>query len=102
MWDLAKDKLVYADNIGAAISYVVRGAADLGFTAYSFAKSSEVIKFTSFSLIDVRLYEPIKQRMVLIKGAPHGAVELYQFMWGAQAKAILQRYGYVPPNFLLR
>ena len=97
LWDLAKDKLVYADNIGAATTYVMSGAVDIGFTALSLAKSSEVAKQTSLLLVDTRLYEPIKQRMVLIKGAPQESVSLYRFIQGPQAKSILQRYGYTTP-----
>ena len=97
LWDLAKNKLVYADNIGVATTYVISGAADIGFTAVSLAKSPKVEKETGFLLIDPRLYEPIKQRMVLIKGAPQEAVDLYRFMQTPQAKSILQKYGYTTP-----
>ena len=97
LWDLAKNKLVYGDNVGAATTYVVTGAADLGFTALSLAKSPELAKEASYIQLDSRLYEPIKQRMVIMKGAPQEAKDLYQFMQGAQAKAILQKYGYVTP-----
>jgi molybdate transport system substrate-binding protein len=97
LWDLAKDKLVYADNIGAATTYVMSGAADIGFTALSLAKSPEVTKQTSFLLVDTKLYEPIKQRMVLIKGAPKESVDLYRFIQGPQAKSILLRHGYTTP-----
>jgi molybdate transport system substrate-binding protein len=97
LWDLAKNKLVYADNIGLATTYVVTGAADLGLTALSLAKSPEVAKETSFLLIQPGSYEPIKQRMVVMKGAPPEALDLYRFMQGSQAKAILQKYGYITP-----
>lgn len=97
LWDLAKDKLIYGDNIGVATMYVVSGAADLGFTALSLAKSAEVSKDTNFILVNSKLYEPIKQRMVLIKGAPKEAVALYQFMQTPTAKSILQKYGYSTP-----
>jgi len=97
LWDLAKDKLVYADNIGAATTYVLSGAADLGFTTFSLAMSPELSQQTSFLLVDPKLYEPIQQRMVLIKGAPQEAVDLYRFMQGPQAKLILQKYGYSIP-----
>jgi molybdate transport system substrate-binding protein len=97
LWDLAKDKLVYADNIGAATTYVASGAADLGFTAFSLAKSPELLKQTSYVAVDTKMYEPIKQRMVLIKGAPQEAQDLYRFMQGPKAKAILQKYGYSTP-----
>jgi molybdate transport system substrate-binding protein len=97
LWDLAKDKLVYGDNIGVATTYVVTGGAELGFTALSLAKSPEVAKETSFILLNAKMYEPIKQRMVLIKGAPQEAKDLYQFMQGAHARAILAKYGYATP-----
>ena len=97
LWDLAKDKLVYADNIGAATAYVLSGAADVGFTALSLAKSPDVAKQTHFLLLDDGLYKPIKQRMVLIKGAPKEVVDLYRFMQEPQAKSILQKYGYITP-----
>ena len=97
LWDLAKDKLVYADNIGAATTYVASGAADLGFTAFSLAKSPELLKQTSYVAVDTKMYGPIKQRMVLIKGAPQEAQDLYRFMQGPKAKAILQKYGYSTP-----
>jgi molybdate transport system substrate-binding protein len=97
LWDIAKDKLVYGDNIGVATTYVVTGAAEIGFTALSLAKSPEVIKETNFILLNPKLYEPIRQRMVLIKGAPQEAKDLYRFIQGAQAKAILVKYGYATP-----
>ena len=97
LWELAKGKLVYGDNIGLATTYVVTGAADLGFTALSLAKSAEVSRDTNYLPLSDQLYEPIKQRMVLMKGAPTEAVELYQFMQGSTAKAILRKYGYATP-----
>ena len=97
LWDLAKDKFVYADNIGSATAYVVSGAADIGFTALSLARSPEVAKQTHFLVLDDRMYQPIKQRMVLMKGAPQEAIDLYRFMQGSQAKSILQKYGYITP-----
>jgi molybdate transport system substrate-binding protein len=97
LWDLTKNKLVYADNIGVATAYVVSGAADIGFTAVSLAKSPEVAKETNFLPLNPKLYEPIKQRMVLIKGAPQEVVDLYRFMQTPETKTILQKYGYTTP-----
>lgn len=97
LWDLVKDKLVYGDNIGVATTYVVTGAAELGFTALSLARSPDIAKETNYILPNAKLYEPIRQRMILIKGAPQEARDLYQFMQGAQAKTILSKYGYAIP-----
>jgi len=97
LWDIAKGKLVYGDNVGAATTYVLAGAADLGFTALSLAKSPEVIKQSNYLLLDSKFYDPIKQRMILIKGASPEALELYRFIQSPQAQAILQKYGYTTP-----
>jgi molybdate transport system substrate-binding protein len=97
LWNLAKDKLIYADNIGVATMYVASGAADVGFTALSLAMSRAVIKNSSYSLVNHSLYDPIRQRMVLMKGAPAEAVELYRFMQSPQVKSILNQYGYITP-----
>ena len=97
LWDIAKDKLIYGDNVGITSMYVVTGAADLGFTALSLASSAELTKDTNFVVLSQKLYEPIRQRMVLIKGALPPATMLYQFMQGTQAKLILRKYGYNTP-----
>lgn len=97
LWGLAKEKFVYGDNIGVATTFVITGAADIGFTAVSLAKATEVAKDTRYVLVNAALYEPIKQRMVLMKGASPEAQALYQFMQSTQAKSILQKYGYATP-----
>jgi molybdate transport system substrate-binding protein len=97
LWDVAKAKLIFGDNVGVATMYVVSGAADIGFTAFSLTSSPELSKEVTYTLIDIKQYEPIKQRMVLIKGAPPVAKDLYLFMQGQQAKAILQKFGYIMP-----
>jgi molybdate transport system substrate-binding protein len=98
LWELAKEKLVYGDNIAVATMYVATGAADVGFTALSLAKSGELSKDTNYLLVDDKLYEPIKQRMVVLKGAPQVASELYQFILSAKARDILVKYGYTVPK----
>jgi molybdate transport system substrate-binding protein len=97
LWDLVKDKLVYGDNISIATMYVASGAADLGFTALSLALAPGVAKETEYLVLNPALYEPIQQRMVLMKNAPRDAVALYQFMQSPKAKAILRSFGYQIP-----
>lgn len=98
LWNIAKDKLVYGDNIGAATMFVATGAADIGFTALSLAQSPQISKATSYIALSDKLYDPIQQRMVLIKGAPKVAVELYQFMQSTTARSILIEHGYIIPK----
>jgi molybdate transport system substrate-binding protein len=97
LWDLAKEKLVYGDNISIATMYVASGAADIGFTALSLALSPGIAKETQHLVLSSALYEPIQQRMVLMKNAPRDAVALYQFMQSPKAQTILRRFGYQIP-----
>jgi molybdate transport system substrate-binding protein len=97
LWELAKEKLVYADNVSVAAMYVLSGAADLGFTALSLARSPEIAKDANYITVDDALYKPIRQRVVLMKGAPKEALDLYVFLQSAVAKNILIKNGYMVP-----
>lgn len=93
LWDLASGKIVYADNIAMAAMFVTTGSADIAFTALSIAKSPSITKqISSLELKDG--YQPIKQRMVLIKNSTPDAIRLYEFMQASQAKKILMVHGY--------
>lgn len=97
LWDTAKTKLVYGDNISVASMYVASGAADIGFTALSLALSPDIAKETQYLILSPTSYEPIKQRMILLKNPPPVATALYQFMQSPKARSILQSYGYQIP-----
>ena len=97
LWDLAKDKIVFADNIAMAAMFVTTGSADMGFTALSIAKSPPVLKETSFIELSKMFYQPIRQRMVLMKTATPDAKKLYEFMQSSKAKTILRSHGFETP-----
>jgi molybdate transport system substrate-binding protein len=94
LWELAKDKLVYGDNISMPTMYVASGSADIGFTALSLALAPGIAKETEHLVLNPALYEPIRQRMVLMKNPPRDAVALYQFMQSPKAQSILRSFGY--------
>jgi molybdate transport system substrate-binding protein len=97
LWDLAKDKLVFGDNISITTMYVASGAADIGFTALSLALAPGIAKETQYLVLNPVLYEPIQQRMVLMKNPTPDAVALYQFMQSPKAQAVLRKFGYQIP-----
>ncbi len=97
LWGLANSKIVYADNIAMAAMFVTTGSADIGFTALTSAKSPVVARqISAVELNDG--YQPIKQRMVLIKNPTPDAIRLYEFMQAPKAKEILRSYGYSISN----
>jgi len=48
-------------------------------------------------VINDKLYEPIKQRMVLMKNPTPLAKEIYQYLQSAQAQELFIKFGYTAP-----
>lgn len=90
--DALKPKLVQGSSITQAFQFVETGAAELGFVALSQAKSAG----GSYWLVPASNHTPIDQQAVLLKtGAGNEAARAFlAFLKGAEAKAIIRRYGY--------
>jgi molybdate transport system substrate-binding protein len=92
-----KAKLVQGASITQAYQFVDTGAAELGFVALS-----QLAGVTGGSrwTVPANLHTPIDQQAVLLKtGANNGAATAFMaFLRGAEAKAIIRRYGYEVPR----
>jgi molybdate transport system substrate-binding protein len=97
LYDSAKNKIVFGENISSATMFVTSGSAGLGLTAYSLAKSKEVMQTADHLLIPESLHEPIKQRMVLLKNPPKSIIDFYAHLQSAKAKNVLRAHGYSTP-----
>lgn len=95
--ELSKNKIVFAENVSSVAMFVNSGAAGVGLTAYSLAKSKEVMQFTNHLLIPENLHESIKQRMVLLKNPPKAIVDFYAHLQSPKAKDVLRAHGYSTP-----
>jgi molybdate transport system substrate-binding protein len=95
--ELSKNKIIFGENISSATMFVTSGSAGIGLTAYSLAKSKEVMQIADHLLIPESFHEPIKQRMVLLKIAPKVAVDFYAHLQSAKAKGVLRSHGYSSP-----
>ncbi len=95
--ELSKNKIVFAESVSSVAMFVNSGAAGVGLTAYSLAKSKEVMQFTNHLLIPENLHEPIKQRMVLLKNPPKAIVDFYAHLQSPKAKDVLRAHGYSTP-----
>ena len=91
--DALRPKLVQGASITQAYQFAATGAADLGFVALS-----QVIGTPGGSqwVVPERLHAPIDQGAVLLKtGADNPDARAFMtFLRGAQAKAIIRRFGY--------
>ncbi len=94
-------KLVYGESISQTVIYAT-GAADIGLVAKSSLYSPKLSHFKEaihWSEVDETLYTPIKQGIVLLKGAKEHeeAQQFFAFMRSKEAQKILQSYGYSVP-----
>lgn len=97
LYESAKNKIVFGENISSATMFVTSGSAGLGLTAYSLAKSKEVMQTADHLLIPENLHEPIKQRMVLLKSPPKPIMDFYTHLQSPKAKDVLRAHGYSTP-----
>jgi molybdate transport system substrate-binding protein len=92
-YDRLAPKLVTGSSITQTYQFVDTGAAELGFLALSQVIG---VKGGSRWIVPKNLHTPIDQQAVLLKtGAGNPAAKAFlAFLRGAEARAIIKRYGY--------
>ena len=98
LWDGLQGKLVLGENISQAAQFATSGSTQGGIIAYSLALSPAMARMGSFALIPESWHQPLKQRMVLVKGAPPAARAFYEHLSTPAAQAIMVRYGFAMPK----
>lgn len=96
LWDKVSGRVVRAENIGQAYSFVESGGAELGFVAYSQIRHTDGSVAGSFWLPPTSMYTPIEQQAVLLSDATAGR-EFMAYMKSAAARRIILTYGYETP-----
>ena len=94
VYEAMQPKLVEGATITQAYQFVETGNAELGFVALSQLAGSET---GSRWLVPQELYSPIRQDAVLLKSGTEieAAHAFIDFLKGPEARAIIERYGYV-------
>ncbi len=98
LWDAMQGKLVLGENISQAAQFATSGSAQGGIIAYSLALAPAMAKLGTFQLIPESWHQPLKQRMVLIRGAPPAAKAFYEYVATPGAQEIMMRYGFAMPK----
>jgi len=98
LWDGIHSKLVLGENISQTAQFATSGSTQGGIIALSLAKSDAVAKLGSFALIPESWHQPLRQRMVLVKGAPVAARAFYDNLSTPAAQEIMVRYGFAMPK----
>ncbi len=97
LWDALQGKLVLGENVSQAAQFAASGSTQGGIFAYSLALAPAVAQQGSHVLLPEHLHQPLRQRMVLIKGAGESARACYAYLQLPAARKILEQYGFVVP-----
>lgn len=98
LWDAIRGRLVLGENVSQAAQFASGGSAQGGIFAYSLALSPAVSRLGRHVLLPESLHKPLRQRMVLIKGAGADAREFFVFLQQPAARALFRRYGFALPD----
>ena len=98
LWDALQGKLVLGENISQTAQFATSGSTQGGIIAYSLALAPSVAKLGSFELIPKSWHQPLRQRMVLLKGAPPAARAFHDYLASPAAQEIMVRYGFAMPK----
>jgi len=98
LWERLRMKLVFGENVSQAAQFAASGSAEGGIIAYSLALSPELAKLGRFAVIPENLHDPLRQRMVLTKGAGETARAFYAYLQERTARSIFKRHGFTLPG----
>ena len=98
LWTAVKPHLILGENVSQATQYALSGETAGGIVAYSLALAPPLKERAEFTLLPAHYHQPLRQRMVLLKGAGKTARMFYDFLQGQRARAIFNRYGFMLPD----
>ncbi|OIP35932.1 MAG: molybdate ABC transporter substrate-binding protein [Deltaproteobacteria bacterium CG2_30_66_27] len=97
LWEKIKDRLVLGENVSQAAQFATSGGTQGGIVAYSLALAPAVARLGNYARIPDSWHDPLRQRMVLLKGADETTRAFYRYMQQPAARAIMKRYGFLLP-----
>jgi len=97
LWDALQGKLVLGENVSQAAQFAGSGSTQGGIFAYSLALAPGIAQQGQYVLLPEDLHAPLRQRMVLVKGAGETARAFYAYLQQPAARKIFTQYGFVLP-----
>jgi molybdate transport system substrate-binding protein len=86
------------DTITQAAQFATTGNAVGGLVAYSLVLGPGFAGRGTYAVIPDADHPPLRQRMVLLKGAGSVASQFYTFLQTSTARAIFRKHGYGVPQ----
>ncbi len=98
LWQKAQGHLVLGENISQAAQFAASGSAQAGLLAYSLVVASRMQQAGTHVLLPAEWHAPLRQRMVLLKGAGETARQFYAFAQSPPARTLFEKYGFTLPD----
>ncbi len=94
LWKPIQPYLVKGENASQATQFAVSGSSQGGLIPYAMALSDAISALSTVLPLPQSLHQPIRQRVVLLKGASEQAQLFFEFLTGKEARDIFERHGY--------
>ena len=96
LWAPLQPKIVFADNVRQVLDYVSRGEVDAGFV---YRTDAEIAKDRLRILLTVGGHAPVTYPVAVVADSRQAALarDFVTFLGGAEAQAILAKYGFGKP-----
>ena len=100
VYDEAKDRLVFGENISQAAQFVESGACDVGVIALSLALAPTMKAAGTYWEIPSEAHPPLEQGAAILKSSKQQktAQQFVEFMQSAKGQEIMSRYGFTLPK----
>jgi len=98
LWPAIVPRLVLGENISQAAQFAASGSAEGGIVALSLAQAPALAQHGHFALIPATWHQPLRQRMVLMKGAPPSARAFHDYLISPAAQQLLREHGFELPS----
>jgi len=93
VWDEIQDRLVRADNVRSAMTFVALGEVPLGIVYATDAKADSKVRIVD--TFPENTHPPITYPGAAVKGSRGGAKEFLEFLASPQARDIWVKYGFL-------
>ncbi|MBK6632802.1 MAG: molybdate ABC transporter substrate-binding protein [Betaproteobacteria bacterium] len=96
-WDAVADKLALGENAAQAARFGISGSTQAAILPLSLVRNDEFAGKGGFVTLPESWHAPLRQRMVLVKGAGNAARRFHDFLQTGEARALFAKHGFVLP-----
>ena len=97
LWASIEPRLVLGESVSQASQFLTTGAVDAAIVSLALLYGPALAGKSRHAIVAPNLYPPLRQRMVLVKGAGATARDFYVFLQSDAARALFDRYGFGRP-----